>query len=128
MSNLGNRQIMAANIRKYMQANDVTPTDVCNTLKIPFATFSDWINAKTYPRIDKIEMLANYFGISKSELVEENAPASSEREITDDDIKAAFFGGYSDDLPKEEIDALWQDAKDYARFKAEQRRRRDEKR
>lgn len=34
-------------------------------------TFSDWINAKTYPRIDKIELMANYFGIEKSDLVED---------------------------------------------------------
>ncbi len=33
-------------------------------------TFSDWVNAKTYPRIDAIELMANYFGISKAFLVE----------------------------------------------------------
>lgn len=68
---LGNKEIMAQNIRRCMQDAHVTQTDVCNTLHIPMPTFSDWINAKTYPRIDKIEMLANYFGVSKSALVED---------------------------------------------------------
>ena len=36
-------------------------------------TFSDWVNAKSYPRIDKIELLANYFDISKADLVEERS-------------------------------------------------------
>lgn len=72
MSNLGNKQIMANNIRLYMGKASVTAKDICTVLKIPMPTFSDWINAKTYPRIDKIEMLANYFGISKADLVEEH--------------------------------------------------------
>ena len=62
---------MAENIRYYMALHDVTQTEICNTLKIKMPTFSDWVNAKTYPRIDKIELMANYFGISKSDLVEE---------------------------------------------------------
>ena len=72
MSNLGNKKIMAKNIRHYMAINNVTQTQVCNTLGFKMPTFSDWINAKTYPRIDKIELMANYFGITKADLVEEH--------------------------------------------------------
>ena len=71
MSNLGNKRIMAKNIQRYMDLAGVKAKDVCETLNIPMPTFSDWVNAKTYPRIDTIEMLANYFGISKADLVEE---------------------------------------------------------
>lgn len=77
MSNLGNKQIMAENIKYYMREKDVRPTDICHTLNFPMPTFSDWINAKTYPRIDKIELMANYFGISKSDLVEDRTSAKS---------------------------------------------------
>lgn len=73
MSNLGNKKIMANNIRYYMNINNVTQTELCNTLGFKMPTFSDWVNAKTYPRIDKIELMANYFGISKSDLVEEQS-------------------------------------------------------
>ena len=44
--------------------------DVCRDLDIPASTFSDWLNAKKYPRIDKIELLANYFNVKKSDLIE----------------------------------------------------------
>ena len=71
MDNLGNKEIMAKNIKRNMDKHGVRPTDICGTLKIPMPTFSDWINAKTYPRIDKIELMANYFGIEKSDLVED---------------------------------------------------------
>lgn len=70
MSDLGNKDIMAQNIRYYMSLYKVNQTEICNTLGIKMPTFSDWVNAKTYPRIDKIELMANYFGISKSDLVE----------------------------------------------------------
>ena len=71
MDNLGNKEIMAKNIKRNMDKHGIRPTDICGTLKIPMPTFSDWINAKTYPRIDKIELMANYFGIEKSDLVED---------------------------------------------------------
>lgn len=72
MSNLGNKAIMAKNIRYYMNKFNVSQTEICKTLGIKMPTFSDWVNAKTYPRIDKIELMANYFGINKSDLVEDH--------------------------------------------------------
>lgn len=70
-SNLGNKQTMAKNIRYYMGARGVTRKEICDTLKIPYTTFTDWVKGNAYPRIDKIELMANYFGIEKSDLVEE---------------------------------------------------------
>lgn len=69
---LGNKEIMAHNIKKYMSIKGVTSADVCRALNFKTNTFSNWITAKIYPRIDKIEMLAAYFGISKAALVEDS--------------------------------------------------------
>lgn len=66
-----NKEIISENIKYYMNLKDVRATDVAKVLGIAMATFSDWVNAKSYPRIDKIELLADYFGVSKSELIEE---------------------------------------------------------
>lgn len=66
----GNKEVMAANIKFYMEQQNVNATEICRALNIKQNTFSDWVNAKTYPRIDKIEKMANYFGISKAHLVE----------------------------------------------------------
>lgn len=65
-----NKETMAANISYYMKRKNVTATEICKALGIKQNTFSDWVNGKTYPRIDKIELLANYFGINKANLVE----------------------------------------------------------
>lgn len=69
-----NKEVMARNIQYYMDKNGVNATDVCNALGFKHNTFSDWVNAKTYPRIDAIEMMANYFHISKAFLVEDIMP------------------------------------------------------
>ena len=66
-----NKKVMAKNIVRYMEEKGVNATEICKALDIKQNTFSDWINAKTYPRIDKIELLANYFGVTKADLVEE---------------------------------------------------------
>lgn len=67
---LGNKRIMANNIKKYMMINNKTSKQICRDLDFPTSTFSNWVNARIYPRIDKIEKLANYFNCSKSDLVE----------------------------------------------------------
>ena len=64
---LGNKKIMAKNIQYYMDLYNKT-----KDLGIKYTTFADWIKANTYPRIDKIELMANYFNIEKSDLIEEH--------------------------------------------------------
>lgn len=70
-NNLGNKETMAKNIRYYMDLNHVNAVELCRALNVSQSALSFWMNAKTYPRIDKIEQMANYFGISKADLVEE---------------------------------------------------------
>ena len=57
-----------------MEKQGVTATEVCTALGIKQNTFSDWVNAKTYPRIDAIEKMSQYFGVSKAFLVEDIQP------------------------------------------------------
>lgn len=73
MSSLGNKEVMAKNIRWYLMSNEKTQKEICKDLGIKETTFSDWMNAKTYPRIDKVEKMANYFGIQKSDLIEDKS-------------------------------------------------------
>ena len=91
MSNLGNKDIMAKNIRRLMDIKGKDRNDICQDLGFKYTTFTDWINAKTYPRIDKIEMLANYFGVSKADLVEEQTESSESYYINDDARELAQF-------------------------------------
>lgn len=77
MSNLGNKAIMAENIQHYMNINSKSRQEVCDAIAVKYTTFTDWVKGNTYPRIDKIELMANYFGISKSDLVEDHRKSLS---------------------------------------------------
>ena len=83
MNGLGNKAIMAKNIQFYMDKYGKSRQDMCEALGVKYTTFTDWVKGNSYPRIDKIELMANYFGISKSYLVEDHNSLTSrdERDI-----------------------------------------------
>lgn len=76
---LGNKEIMSRNIQHYMNIKNKTRQEICDDIGVKYTTFTDWLNGNTYPRIDKIELMANYFGINKSDLVEDNRTRSANR-------------------------------------------------
>ena len=68
---MNNKDIFANNLKKQMELKGVSRNDICKALEISYFTVSDWVNGKKYPRMDKVEKLAEYFGIPKSDLIEE---------------------------------------------------------
>lgn len=75
-----NKRIMARNIKRYMDGKGVTNQQICDDLGFKYTTFMDWIKAVTYPRIGKIEAMANYFGCAKSDLIEEKMTEEKEKD------------------------------------------------
>jgi len=71
MNNLGNKQTMSKNIKYYMDLHSESRKDLSEYLGVAYTTLCDWINGNSYPRIDKIEMMANHWNIEKADLVEE---------------------------------------------------------
>lgn len=68
---MDNKNIFAENLKRQMAEHRKTRRQVCTDLGLSYYTFSDWVNGKKYPRMDKVELLANYFGIKKSDLIED---------------------------------------------------------
>lgn len=71
------RRIFAENLTRLMRQNQKTQSDLVTDLNIKQTTLSDWINGKNFPRIGKIELLANYFNVQKSDLIEKYDPEKS---------------------------------------------------
>ena len=71
MSSIGNKDVFSKNLRYYLEMTDKTQKDVALAIGVTPASLNEWIKGKKYPRIDKIELLARYFGILKSDLIEE---------------------------------------------------------
>ena len=81
---MNNKHVFAKNLQKYMDAFGKTRRDICEDLGFSYYTFSDWVNGKKYPRMDKVEMLAGYFGIKKSDLIEDKEEQKAKTDIAVD--------------------------------------------
>lgn len=77
MPNKSNKEVFSNNLRLFMDKKNKTRKEICDDLNIKYTTFADWYNGNKYPRIDKIESLAEYFGIQKSDLIEEKNNAEN---------------------------------------------------
>ena len=83
MKSLENKEVFSSNLKFYMNKFGINRNKLCDDLGFKYMTVSDWINAKTYPRIDKIEMLANYFNVNKSDLIEDKIETNTNKLTTD---------------------------------------------
>jgi transcriptional regulator with XRE-family HTH domain len=72
------KEVFANNLKKYMELNGKSRREMCAALGYSYFTFSDWVNGKKMPRMDKVEQLANYFGILKSDLIEDKKETAPE--------------------------------------------------
>ena len=65
------RKIFVRKLAYYMQLNNKKQIDLMHDLGLKSATVSSWCTGKKLPRVDKIQLLADYFHIEKSDLLEE---------------------------------------------------------
>lgn len=72
------KMIFAKNLCYYMELSGKKQTDIADYLGVSKSTVSDWCKGNMVPRMGKIEKLANYFGILKSDLIEEKKPATND--------------------------------------------------
>lgn len=82
------KMIFSKNLNHYMKVNDKTQSDLVNDLNFNKSAVSTWCNGSRLPRMDKVEILAQYFNINRSDLIEEKPPGAlttrDERDIAKD--------------------------------------------
>jgi transcriptional regulator with XRE-family HTH domain len=76
------KEVFAKNLRRYMERKEISQKELAVIVGVSAPTINEWIKAKKYPRIDKIEILSNYFGCLKSDLIEEKKEQSTESELS----------------------------------------------
>lgn len=91
MSNIGNKETFARNLSYYVDKSGKSQKELAEIAGVAPSTFNDWMKAKKYPRIDKIEILANYFRILKSDLIEEKSDEHREMQKNNDIITDAVL-------------------------------------
>ena len=76
------KKIFSKNLRNYMSLNNKNQNDLMKDLGLSSSTVSNWCTGLKLPRMDKVQMLADYFGINKSDLIEEK-PEPTETQSKD---------------------------------------------
>ncbi len=72
------KKIFSTNLNKYMELNDKSQIDLVNDLGFNKSAVSTWCNGTRLPRMDKVETLAKYFGIKRSDLIEDKSDNQEE--------------------------------------------------
>lgn len=87
------RKIFVKRLKYYMDINGKTQMDLMRDLGLSSSTVSNWCTGTKLPRMGKIQMLADYFGINKSDLIEDKAVASPDQiyYLNDDAREMAQF-------------------------------------
>ena len=86
MSNIGNKETLSKNLKYYIEKSGKDRRELAEIWGFPYSTLTEWINAKKYPRIDRIEIMADYFGILKSDLIEEKTEEHREMQKNNDTL------------------------------------------
>lgn len=68
MSSLGNKVVFSENLKYYIEKSGRDRRELAEIWGFPYSTVTEWVNGKKYPRIDKIEAIANFLESRKQTL------------------------------------------------------------
>lgn len=85
---ISSRVVFPKKLKHYCNLTGKTRKEICAALDIKYPTFCDWCQGKKYPRVDKIDMLAQYFStvlgieVRYSDLTEDKKEQPAGRELS----------------------------------------------
>lgn len=117
-------QIFVQNIKNHCKRVGVSPTSACKNAGVGASFISD-INRGQTPSVAKVQLLAEYLGVTTSKLLgekeAESDPLSETSPASKAALQAAFWGGEKD-LSQEDLDDMWSDVERFAQFLADKKK------
>lgn len=101
------KEVFARNLRYYMESRGKSQKELAEIVGVSAPTMNDYLKAKKYPRIDKIEILANYFGILKSDLIEEKTEEHREMQKKNDTLSDIVIRLQTDEVFMSAVESLY---------------------
>lgn len=96
------KSIFAKNMKRLLSLKDITQKDAAKDLGIAYQTFNNWCKGTSIPGdLDTIDELANYFGCSRSDLLE---PANAT--IARSAVRIPVLGSVPAGIPIEAIEDI----------------------
>lgn len=72
MTELDQKRIFSKNLNRLLDNTDKKQVDIAAAIGVSPQTFNTWVKGVAIPRMGKIQALADYFGVPKSDLVDES--------------------------------------------------------
>ena len=115
MTELDQKRIFSKNLNRLLDNTDKKQVDIAAAIGVSPQTFNTWVKGIAIPRMGKIQALADYFGVPKSDLVDEShddyyldpETAKIAQEIKDSKELSALFD-VQRNLPPEDLQAVYQ--------------------
>ena len=106
------REIFVRNLRYFMDMKGITQADICRELEVSSATVSDWCTGKKYPRVDKLQRLADLLNVRFSSLTTEGGLQDYEDqqrlEALHQDPRLGLLFDHTRKMKKEDVDFMIQ--------------------
>ena len=82
------RRIFARNLNRFLEINGKNQADIATLLNVSQAAVSNWCKGIKMPRMGKVQALADYFGVNKSDLLEDKGTQEEDNSYyIDEDAK-----------------------------------------
>lgn len=97
MSETEQKRIFSRNLIRLIETSGKTQKEIAETIGVSPQTFNTWVQGIALPRMGKVQALADYFHINKSDLIDEeyrpadytplvHAAARNLMELPDEDV------------------------------------------
>ena len=77
------KKIFSKNLLDLLESREKSQKEVANAIGVSPQTFNTWCQGVAIPRMGKVQLLADYFRIKKSDLIESKAAAPSQDPLRD---------------------------------------------
>ena len=77
------KKIFSKNLLDLLKSREKSQKEVANAIGVSPQTFNTWCQGVAIPRMGKVQLLADYFHIKKSDLIESKAAAPSQDPLRD---------------------------------------------
>lgn len=108
MTDIEQKRIFSKNLNNYLSIRNKTQKEVADSIHVSPQTFNTWCQGIALPRMGKVQLLADYFGIEKSDLIEEKNAKQEQEQIANNEATAIG----QEILKNEELRKLFEASKD----------------
>ena len=77
MTEVEQKKIFAKNLNRYIAKSNKTQKEIADSIGVSPQTFNTWCQGIALPRMGKVQALADYFSIGKTDLIDEKLPATT---------------------------------------------------